>query len=139
MCSDSKTERLCAFTTTRGSGRLISRLSLCTLFSKPQQNPVGSSWVQHGMQGPCSELSGPKSAKGIHVTTSTYRWETDAMVCSTTSSISSKAEGSHGEMKKHEGKKRRREREKKRKKGERDRDISSKPCWQSRYKTEIQH
>lgn len=38
------------------------------------------------------------------MTISTHRWEIDALVCSTTSSISSKAEGSHGEIKKHEGK-----------------------------------
>lgn len=78
--------------------------SLCVpCFLNPNKTLVGSSWVQHGMQGPYSELSGPKSAKGIHVTISTHRWETNALVCSRTSSISSKAEGSHGEMKKHEG------------------------------------
>lgn len=100
----------------------IPSLSLCALLSKTQQNPCGIFLGSTRDAGPCSELSGPKPAKGVHVTISTHRWETDAPVCSTTSFISSKAEGSHREMKKHKG---RREEERGRKRGRRGRETET--------------
>lgn len=125
MSADSNTKAL-VHSLWRVEGVVSYPISLCVLSPKLQQSPGRVSRAQHGIQGPCGELHGPESARGICVSMNTHRRGTDALVCSTIPSISSKAKATGEWRQRRKGNKR-----EKRKNAERDWVTSSKPCWES--------